>query len=944
MPSSEISDHEFVELGPRHSSRGQATWNLQQHTSTAQKEPCSFNEPPYNINQISSEYKPPHPYQAHSVPMYNTSPPSAAATTDLGKYLIRRELVSSGLLKFDDKPENYWAWKASFHSSTEDLMLSAREELDLLCKWLGPSSSEQARRIRAVHIHNPPSGLRMLWQRLEDVYGSPEVIENALLKKVEDFPKISVRDNHKLRELGDILMELEAAKVDGYLPGLSYLNTSRGVSPIVQKLPHTLQEKWITVGSRYKEQHRIPYPPFSVFVNFVCEQAKTRNDPSFASITGSWCVAKTERSSLTSNQLRTSVAVKKTEVSADSNGGGSVTATHGDPEKQCPLHNKPHPLRKCRGFRNKTLDERKAYLKEKHICFRCCASSTHVAKDCDKPVQCKECNSNKHLSALHPGPAPWKAEVQQAGTDHGGEQRQEVEAVPSVNPKCTKVCGNVNTSKSCSKICLVLVYPAGQRDRALKTYAVLDEQSNRSLCRTEFFEHFSIKGEGSTYTLKTCSGVFENAGRRASNFIVESLDGSIQIPLPTLIECDMLPDDRSEIPSPEVARHHPHLEHLVDKIPAVDPDASILLLLGRDLIQVHKVREQCNGPHSSPFAQRLDLGWVIIGDVCLGRTHRTTSVSVFRTSVLVSGRHSILSPCTSGLIVKEKIDSPEPPHSFPSVSALSPSNSVDRLSRSVFQRTQHDDKLGMSIEDELFLDLMDREVYMDEANCWVAPLPFRPNRPRLPNNIRHAKNRLMSLCRMLEKKQGMKEHFFKFMQSMFDSDQAEPAPALTSQQECWYLPIFGVYHPQKKDQIRVVFDSSAKHEGLSLNDVLLRGPDMNNTLLGVLMRFRKEPIAVTADIQQMFYYFIVQEEHRDFLRFLWFEDNNPSKQITEYRMKVHVFGNSPSPAVAIYGLRKAALHGEKEHGSEPKQFIMRNFFTLTMGFPLFPLKTKPSRS
>ncbi|KAI4903065.1 hypothetical protein NFI96_032847 [Prochilodus magdalenae] len=154
-----------------------------------------------------------------------------------------------------------------------------------------------------------------------------------------------------------------------------------------------------------------------------------------------------------------------------------------------------------------------------------------------------------------------------------------------------------------------------------------------------------------------------------------------------------------------------------------------------DLIQVHKVREQCNGPHSSPYAQRLDLGWVIIGDVCLERTRRTTSVSVFRPSVLASGRHSILSPCTSGLVVKEKIDSPEPPHSFPSVSALSHSNSVDRLSRNVFQRTQHDDKLGMSIEDELFLDLMDGEVNMDEANCWVAPLPFRPNRPHLPNNI-----------------------------------------------------------------------------------------------------------------------------------------------------------------------------------------------------------------
>lgn len=40
-------------------------------------------------------------------------------------------------------------------------------------------------------------------------------------------------------------------------------------------------------------------------------------------------------------------------------------------------------------------------------------------------------------------------------------------------------------------------------------------------------------------------------GRRASNFVVESIDGKTQISLPTLIECDMLPDDKSEIPSAE---------------------------------------------------------------------------------------------------------------------------------------------------------------------------------------------------------------------------------------------------------------------------------------------------------------------------------------------------------------------------------------------------------
>lgn len=117
--------------------------------------------------------------------------------------------------------------------------------------------------------------------------------------------------------------------------------------------------------------------------------------------------------------------------------------------------------------------------------------------------------------------------------------------------------------------------------------------------------------------------------------------------------------------------------------------------------------------------------------------------------------------------------------------------------------------------------------------------------------------------------------------------------------------MFGVYHLQKPKQIRVFFDSSAKHEGVALNNVLLSGPDLNNALLGVLIRFRREPIAITADVKQMFYCFTVRDDHHNFLRFLWFKDNDVTKEVIEYRMKVHVFGNRPSPTVAMYGLRKA---------------------------------------
>jgi hypothetical protein len=65
-------------------------------------------------------------------------------------------------------------------------------------------------------------------------------------------------------------------------------------------------------------------------------------------------------------------------------------------------------------------------------------------------------------------------------------------------------------------------------------------------------------------------------------------------------------------------------------------------------------------------------------------------------------------------------------------------------------------------------------------------------------------------------------------------------------------PITLVYHPQKPDKIRVVFDCSARYRGTSLNDQLLQGPDLTNSLAGVLTRFREEPVAFMSDVESMF--------------------------------------------------------------------------------------------
>lgn len=72
--------------------------------------------------------------------------------------------------------------------------LTAGEELDLLIRWLGKESSDHVKRLRSVHVRDPKAALHNAWERLTECYGAPEIIENALLQRLENFPRVLNKD------------------------------------------------------------------------------------------------------------------------------------------------------------------------------------------------------------------------------------------------------------------------------------------------------------------------------------------------------------------------------------------------------------------------------------------------------------------------------------------------------------------------------------------------------------------------------------------------------------------------------------------------------------------------------------------------------------------------------------------------------------------------------
>lgn len=82
----------------------------------------------------------------------------------------------------------------------------------------------------------------------------------------------------------------------------------------------------------------------------------------------------------------------------------------------------------------------------------------------------------------------------------------------------------------------------------------------------------------------------------------------------------------------------------------------------------------------------------------------------------------------------------------------------------------------------------------------------------------------------------------------------------------------------------MVFGCICQYLGSSLNKALLQGPDLTNSLVGVLIRFRQELIVVMADVEALFHQVRVPETQLDHLCLVWWSDGNVDASLEDYQM------------------------------------------------------------
>jgi hypothetical protein len=438
--------------------------------------------------------------------------------------------------------------------------------------------------------------------------------------------------------------------------------------------------------------------------------------------------------------------------------------------------------------------------------------------------------------------------------------------------------------KTALQVLPVRVY--GESGESIETHALLDTGSEESFLTRSLAEKLNLK-EKSFDTLTVCTLAGEstvNVGR--TGVTVEPLENpehrKVKIEDIRIVEIlNVKPFKPSDL------SRWPHLSGI--SIPEID---EVTVLIGANIPEVQVHEESRTGRIGEPYAVRTILGWAILGPVGLKENDEWGRTNVhfmkYREEHLEQQLQQLLDLDNVGI-----------------------GNSGSKT---------------MSQDDRQALKILDKTVCMVNGHYEVGML-WKSEETWLPDNRNMAAAQLRTLRRKLDKNAELRGKYKAFVDDYLEKGYArkltvEETAGRTN--KTWYLPHHGVFHPKKPGKIRVVFNAAALHDGVSLNNQLYQGPDLTNSLVGVLLRFRQERIAIVADITAMFHQVKVPPKDSDSLRFLWWDYKDLEGTPEEYQMTSHIFVATDSPCCANYCLKRTAEGNKAEFSEEAVNTVKKD--------------------
>ena len=527
-------------------------------------------------------------------------------------------------------------------------------------------------------------------------------------------------------------------------------------------------------------------------------------------------------------------------------------------ENGCPTCGNKHDLDQCARFKDLSVEKRAEIVKNNRRCFRCLKGG-HRSIDCQQTVPCeKDGCKYKHHALLHGAPVMWKRRSSSA----------------KKNPP---LCGTTRASKIITMLPIVPVYVA-MDGLSIKTYALLDSGSEITLIRGDIADALLLTGPYEEQRIGTFHAQDPVIKTRRVNFHLSSLEGDSTFMVSGAYAVQNLNVRRREIP-PSSLVSWPHLQDIV-----VHPesDLEVTILLGMDVSDAHDVFDERKafGIRNAPKAILTPFGWCVVGRLKGGVQ-------------------------------------PAPPDCN-MLSTEEPNESFENLVRGFIDGesfgTHPHVKRPIPADDERAIRQIEATIrYTGER--YEVGLPWKFDEPGLVDNFTMALKLFEAQERRFRRNPQLAVQYTQIMDGYLRDGYAHLVSpeelAATPPGRSYYPPHHAVVHPNKPGKVRPVFNASSRFQGVSLNDQLLKGPDLLTSLVGSLIRFRKFKHAVTADIEKMFYQVRVSPVDGPAFRYIW-KAPDPKESPRIYQMNVHIFGAISSPTVCNFALRRTAADNERE--------------------------------